>query len=130
MARGAKTGRDRASVSLGRCKSAVGTTGIAFKSYLAQYAQSYPCGILESLAVWRNWQTQQTQNLPELCSVKVRFLSPPPNSLEKSAFLIVTSCCQSRKKLCYTMTHGDTSGRYGNGQKAAKNAKIPDLDWD
>src|SRR5712664_1560373 len=26
---------------------------------------------------WRNWQTQQTQNLPELCSVWVRL--PPPN---------------------------------------------------
>jgi hypothetical protein len=25
---------------------------------------------------WRNWQTQQTQNLPELCSVWVRL--PPP----------------------------------------------------
>jgi len=33
------------------------------------------------------------------------------------------------KKLCYTMTHGDTSGRYGNRQKAAKNEKIPDFGW-
>ena len=28
---------------------------------------------------WRNWQTQQTQNLPELCSVWVRL--PPPGPL-------------------------------------------------
>jgi len=27
------------------------------------------------------------------------------------------------------MTHGDTSGRYGNRQKAAKNEKIPDFGW-
>jgi hypothetical protein len=32
-------------------------------------------------------------------------------------------------KSCYTMTHRDTSGRYGNPQKAAKNAKIPDFGW-
>src|SRR5438874_9298 len=28
---------------------------------------------------WRNWQTQQTQNLPELCSVWVRL--PPPGPI-------------------------------------------------
>jgi hypothetical protein len=31
---------------------------------------------LQSGPEWRNWQTQQTQNLPELCSVWVRL--PPP----------------------------------------------------
>jgi hypothetical protein len=30
---------------------------------------------------WRNWQTQQTQNLPELCSVWVRLPPPGPNSV-------------------------------------------------
>src|SRR6185437_13687863 len=30
------------------------------------------------VAVWRNWQTQQTQNLPELCSVWVQVPPPPP----------------------------------------------------
>jgi hypothetical protein len=30
-------------------------------------------------------------------------------------------------KSCCTMAHGDTSGWYGNLQKAAKNAKIPDF---
>ena len=28
---------------------------------------------------WRNWQTQQTQNLPELCSVWVRLPPPGPS---------------------------------------------------
>ena len=30
------------------------------------------------VAVWRNWQTQQTQNLPGLCSVWVQVPPPPP----------------------------------------------------
>ena len=33
---------------------------------------------MERVAVWRNWQTQQTQNLPELCSVWVQVPPPPP----------------------------------------------------
>jgi len=32
-------------------------------------------------------------------------------------------------KLCYTMTHGDTSGQHGNLQKSAKNVKIADFGW-
>ncbi len=30
---------------------------------------------------WRNWQTQQTQNLPELVSLGVRFPPPAPNAI-------------------------------------------------
>ena len=33
---------------------------------------------MQRVAVWRNWQTQQTQNLPELCSVWVQVPPPPP----------------------------------------------------
>jgi hypothetical protein len=36
-------------------------------------------GIFEGGPEWRNWQTQQTQNLPELCSVWVRL--PPPGPI-------------------------------------------------
>jgi hypothetical protein len=48
----------------------------------------FKCGILKLLAVWRNWQTQQTQNLPEPSSVKVRFLSPPPKFLLVSTWAL------------------------------------------
>ena len=37
------------------------------------------CGTFLTGPEWRNWQTQQTQNLPELCSVWVRL--PPPGHL-------------------------------------------------
>ena len=35
--------------------------------------------ILQVGPEWRNWQTQQTQNLPELCSVWVRLPPPGPS---------------------------------------------------
>ena len=42
---------------------------------------------------WRNWQTQQTQNLPELCSVWVR-LPPPgptfPAKTQKTALTVLS----------------------------------------
>jgi hypothetical protein len=40
---------------------------------------SVPCGratLIADSPEWRNWQTQQTQNLPKLCFVWVRL--PPP----------------------------------------------------
>src|SRR5216684_3008886 len=50
---------------------------------------------------WRNWQTQQTQNLPELCSVWVRL--PPPGPNFHPPQLIARSYEElPPAKLCYT----------------------------
>ncbi len=66
-------------------------TGIASVVMLEREEQGAPLSVvtlrklthasrvrMERVAVWRNWQTQQTQNLPELCSVWVQVPPPPP----------------------------------------------------
>src|SRR5258707_13370313 len=42
--------------------------------------------VLQAGPEWRNWQTQQTQNLPDLCSVWVRLPPPGPVLLALQVF--------------------------------------------
>src|SRR5258708_28439004 len=66
------------SVSLSRCNG-----GVQWGCGKLKWRGSEPRAIFLIGPEWRNWQTQQTQNLPELCSVWVR-LPPSTPTLSKT----------------------------------------------